>query len=146
MRQNKPEVHCRLDFFLVSASIAGRVSKVDILPGYKTDHSFRCKIYITYHSNTRGPGFWKLNSALLSETEYVNAIKATIAQTGTQYENGEEVDEVLLWEMIKLEIRDTSIKYSKAKMKEMRKKERKKKDIVEREIATLESKLLLRSN
>ena len=38
-RQNKPEVHCRLDFFLVSASIACRVSKADILPGYKTDHS-----------------------------------------------------------------------------------------------------------
>ena len=31
-----------------------------------------------------------------------------------QYENDETVDEVLLWEMIKLQIRDTSIKYSKA--------------------------------
>ena len=104
-RQNKPEVHCRLDFFLVSVSIAGRVSKADILPGYKTDDPL-CKIDITYHSNTRGAGF-SLNSALLSKIEYVNAIKATIAQTVTQYENDEETDEVLLWEMIKLEIRDT---------------------------------------
>ena len=127
-RQNKPEVHCRLDFFLVSVSIAGRVSKADILPGYKTDHSL-CKIDVNYHSNKRGPGFWKLNSALLSEIEYINAIKATITQTVAQYEHDEEVDEVLLWEMIKLEIRNTSIKYSKAKMKEMRKKE----DIIENE-------------
>ena len=127
-RQNKPEVHCRLDFFLVSASIAGRVSKANILPRHKTDHSL-CKIDKTYHS--------KLNSALLSEIEFVNAIKATIAQTVTQYENDEEVDEVLLWEMIKLEIRDTSIKYFEAKLKEMRKKE----DLVESEIATLERQL-----
>ena len=135
-RQNKPEVHCRLDFFLVSVSIAGRVSKADILPGYKTDHSL-CKIDVNYHSNKRGPGFWKLNSSLLSEIEYINAIKATITQTVAQYEHDEEVDEVLLWEMIKLEIRNTSIKYSKAKMKEMRKKE----DIIENEIASLERQL-----
>ena len=49
-------------------------------------------------------------------------IKATIAQTLTQYENDAEVDEVLLWEMIKLEIRATSIRYSKTKMKGIRKK------------------------
>ena len=115
-RQHKPEVHCRLDFFLVTASIAGRVSKADILPGYKTDHSL-CTMEVNYHLNKRGPGFWKLNAALLSENEYINAIKATIAQTLTQYENDIEIDEVLLWEMIKLEIRATSIKYSKTTMK-----------------------------
>ena len=51
-----------------------------------------------------------------------------------QYENDETVDEVLLWEMIKLQIRDTSIKYLKAKTKKMKYKEAD----VEREIATLE--------
>lgn len=79
-RQNKPKVHCLLDFFLVSASIAGRLSKAVILSGNKTDNSLR-KIKVNYHSNKRGPGFWKLNSALLSEIECINAIKATIAQT-----------------------------------------------------------------
>ena len=43
--RNRPEVHCRLDFFLVNLSIAGRVSNADILPAYKTDHSL-CKIDI----------------------------------------------------------------------------------------------------
>lgn len=75
---------------------------------------------MNYHSNKRGPGFWKLNSALLSENEYINAVKATIAQTLTQYENDAEVDEVLLWEMIKLEIIATSIRYSKTKIKKDR--------------------------
>ena len=115
-RRNRPEMHCRLDFSLVSLSNAGRISNADILPAYKTDHSL-CKIYINYHSNPRGPGFWKLNSSLLSEVDNVNAIKSTIAETASEYENNEEVDEVLLWEMIKLKIIDASMKYSKVKMK-----------------------------
>ena len=113
-RQNRPEIHCRLDFFLVSLSIAGRISNADILPGCKADHSM-CKIDINYHSHPRG--FWKLNCAFLNEVDYVNAIKSTITKTVSQYENHEGVDEVLLWEMLKLEIRDASMKYSEAKMK-----------------------------
>ena len=79
-----------------------------------------CNIVINFHTNPRGPGFWKLNSSLLGEIDYVNDIKSTIAKTVHQYENDETVDEVLLWEMIKLQIRDTSIKYSKAKTKKMK--------------------------
>ncbi|KAL9964015.1 hypothetical protein ACROYT_G027586 [Oculina patagonica] len=135
-RQNKPEIHCRLDFFLVSASLAGRVLKADILPGYKTDHSL-CNIVINYRTHHRGPGFWKLNSSFLGEMDYVNDIKSTIAETVTQYENDETVDEVLLWEMIKLQIRDTSIKYSKAKIRKMKNKEAD----IESEIAALERRL-----
>ena len=72
-----------------------KCSNAYILPAYKTDHSL-CKIDINYHSNPRVPGFWKLNSALLSEADYVNAIKSTIAETASEYESNEEVDEVLL--------------------------------------------------
>ena len=51
--------------------------------------------------------------------------------------NDAEVDEVLLCEMIKLEIRATSIKYSKIKMKGMKKIE----DTIESEITSLERQL-----
>ena len=118
-RQHKPEIHCRLDVFLVSVSLAGRIVKADILPGYKTDHSL-CNIVINYQSHPRGPGLWKLNSSLLGEMDYVNNIKSIILETANQYESDETVDEVLLWEMIKHQIRDTSIKYSKAKTKKMK--------------------------
>ena len=40
-----------------------------------------------------------------------------------QYERNETVDEALLWEMIQLQIRDTSVKYSKTKTKKMNNKE-----------------------
>ena len=76
----------------MSVSPAGRVLKCDILPGYKTDHSL-CNIVINSHTNPRGPGFWKLNSSLLVEIDYVNDIKSTIAKTVHQYENDETVDE-----------------------------------------------------
>ena len=59
----------------------------------------------------------------MGEIDYVNNIKSTILETVNQYESDETVDEVLLWEMIKLQIRDTSIKYSKAKIKKMKTKE-----------------------
>ena len=48
---------------------------------------------ITLHSNPRGPGFWKLNTSLLSDTEYIDLIKQTIAQTQEEYKN----DETLLY-------------------------------------------------
>ena len=99
---SKLEIHCRLDFFLVSVSLAGKVSKCDILLGYKRDHSL-CNIEINFYTNPRGPGFWKLNSSLLGEIDYVNDIKSSIAKTVHQYENDETVDELLLWEMIKLQ-------------------------------------------
>ena len=59
----------------------------------------------------------------MSEVDYVNAIKSTIAKTAREYESDEEVDEVLLWEMRKLKIRDASMKYSKVKMKAMKNEE-----------------------
>ena len=55
--------------------------------------------------------------------DYVNKMKSTILETANQYESDETVDEVLLWKMIKLQIRDTSIKYLKAKIKKMKTKE-----------------------
>ena len=107
--------------------------KADIPPGYKTDHSL-CNIVINYQTQHRGPGFWKLNSSLLGEIDYVNDVKSSIAETVDQYKNDETVDKVLLWEMSKLQIRDTSIKYSKAKTKKMKSKEAD----IEFEIAALE--------
>ena len=73
-RRRKPEIQCRLDFFLVSQSLMCNVMHADILTGYKTDHSM-IDIRIAVHLNPRGPGFWKLNTSFLNEIEYVNQIK-----------------------------------------------------------------------
>ena len=58
-------------------------------------------LIISLHSgNQRGNGFWKLNTSLLSDEDYVKLIKNTIHQTKTCYENDPTVSPVLLWEMI----------------------------------------------
>ncbi|KAL9989410.1 hypothetical protein ACROYT_G003957 [Oculina patagonica] len=78
-RQKNPEIHCRLDYFLINQ------------------------------------GYWKLNTSLLSEIEYIEWIKSTIAAVQKEYENDNNVDDSLLWEMIKLKVRESSIRYAKKK-------------------------------
>ena len=66
-RRENPEIQCRLDFFLISLSLCPEITEADIVPGYRTDHSM-----ITFRINTarnpREPGYWKLNTHLLTET------------------------------------------------------------------------------
>jgi len=60
----------------------------------------------------RGPGFWKLNTSLLKEIDYVNQIRAAIKDTQEEYKNDSSVNDALMWEMIKLKIREHSLKYT----------------------------------
>ena len=60
----------------------------------------------------RGKGFWKLNCSFLRDRYYVDLIKSTIIDT---VNNNRNIDDVLLWEMIKMQIRGNSIKYSSRK-------------------------------
>ena len=55
-----PFIFCRLDYWLISDSLHDLVTQVYILASIKT----AC----------RGPGFWKLNSSLLSRSDYVDKI------------------------------------------------------------------------
>ena len=70
------------------------------------------------HSNPRGPGFWKLNTSLLTEIDYVNQIKSVIQETQNEYKDDESVNRSLLWEMIRLKVREKSLSYSKIKKKQ----------------------------
>ena len=98
-RRRNPEIHCRLDFFLLSQSVMSNVKDTDISAGYKTDHSL-ITIKIAQHSNTRSPGFWKLNKSFLKETEYINQIRETIEQVKLEYREDKYVNPALIWEMI----------------------------------------------
>ena len=88
----------------------GNVSSADILPGLKTDHSL-ITLSICLHSNHRGRGFWKRNTSFLTDTDYIDMIKLTIDQTQKEYRNDTTVNPSLLWEMIKMKVREKSISY-----------------------------------
>ena len=98
-RQKKADIQFRLDFFLINQCTFCNIINAEILAGYKTDHSM-ITLQISLHSSTRGWGFWKLNTSFLSETEYVNQIKSTIAQTIDEHSQDNTVDYGLLWEMV----------------------------------------------
>ena len=110
-RRRNPKIECRLDFFLVSQGIANNTNQAGICPGYKTDHSM-ITLRISLHSNPRRPGFWKLNTSLLTETDYVNQIKRTIQETQDDYKDDDSVNPSLLWEVIKMKVREKSPRYS----------------------------------
>ena len=135
-RRKTPEVHCRLDFFLVNQSTFCNTSEADIIPGYKTDHSM-ITLQISLHSNKRGRGFWKLNTSLLKDIEYVNRIKLIINRTKEEYANDETVDPSLLWEMVKMKVREESIKFGAHKKKKIAEKQ----EEIEQSIAFLEKNL-----
>ena len=135
-RQRQPKVYCRLDFFLISQSVIGDVTNTDIVPGYKTDHSM-ITLDLSLHANSRGPGLWKLNTSLLTETAYVNLIKTTIKEVQDEYENDDMVNSALLWDMIKLKIREKSLKYAMNKTKKTKGREAE----LEHAISKLESKM-----
>ena len=135
-RRRKPEFHCRLDFFLVSQSLMCNVTHTDISAGFKTDISM-VTIQVALHTNSRGPRFWKLNTSFLSETEYVNQIKTTIEGVKDEYQNEKSVNASLLWEMIKLKVREQSLRYAKTKKTKMLREEEeleKKINILQRQI------------
>ena len=135
-RQKNLQIQCRLDFLLISQSLINNVNTVDIVPGYKTDHSM-VTMEITTNANPRGPGFWKLNTSFLSDIDYISKIKDTIQQTKNEYSNDPFVSPALLWEMIKLKVRESSLYYSK----ERKKKSAIQEDEIERTIAAIEIKL-----
>ena len=112
------------------------MTHADIFPGFKKDHSM-ITLNLALHSNPRGKGFWKLNTSLLSEMRHVQEIKTTIESTVNQYKDDTSENPALLWEMIKLKVREKSISYAAFKNVTTRKRE----EMLEREIALLEKHL-----
>ena len=55
-RRRKPDIHCRLDFFLTSSSLSTSITNADMLPGHKTDRSL-ISIHSANNANPRGLGF-----------------------------------------------------------------------------------------
>lgn len=94
-------------------------------------------IEITTNLNPRGPGFWKLNTSFLFDDNYITKIIDTIQQTKIEYSNDLFVSPALLWEMIKLKIRETSLYYAKQRKKERAHQENE----IEKAIAAIEIKL-----
>ena len=69
------------------------------------------------NANPKGPGYWNLNFSFLTEHEYENEIKTVIGKVTEEYKNDDAVNDYLLWEVIKMKIRENLIIYAKQKKK-----------------------------
>ena len=94
-------------------------------------------LQISLHSNIRGRGFRKLNTSFLSQTEDVNQIKSTIAKTIDEYSQDNTVHPGLLWEMVKMKVREVSVEYGTTKKRNLGKEQ----EEFEISITTLEEQL-----
>jgi len=136
----------RLDFFLVSKDIQAITKRCAIGDRYRSDHKLII-MEIDKQNWKRGKGFWKLNTGLLSDSNYINLVKHTIAETAEKYskkpagkDNSKKeytVDDQTLWEMIKLEVRGQTIQYSSRN----KRKERETETRLTEEIRILEDRL-----
>ena len=74
---------------------------------------------------------------LLTETQYVELIRKTTADVCKEYEGHSEVDEILLWDVVKMKIREASLSYAAARKRRLENRENR----LEEEVLALENKL-----
>lgn len=112
----------RIDYWLVSSNLQDQVTKVDIKFGIKTDHSAITLSIINEEAPFKGPGFWKFNTSLLEDKNYVSEMKMLIEKL--KHENEDQLMKPnTFWEWLKYNIRKHSIKFSKTKSRAQRKME-----------------------
>ena len=93
-----------------------------IINAPESDHSA-----ITLHlkseilSQPKGPGFWKFNNSLLKDCDYVDKLREEIPLFKNKYSDVQNLS--LKWDLIKMEIRGFTIKFSKIKAKRRRNEE-----------------------
>ena len=110
------KIQCRLDYLFVSKQSSNRISECKIIPNIYSDHSaVALSVSFSECESPRGPGFWKFNNSLLSDTKYVELLNFLIPEFAKKHHGIE--DKGLFWEMIKMEIRAFTIQYSKKKAK-----------------------------
>ena len=110
------KIQCRLDFFLISEELCNLDATCKIFHAPESDHSaISLHLQAKFKKQHRGPGFWKFNNSLLEDDNYVNSLRKNIDFYKAKYENIENIG--LKWDLIKMEIRDFTVKYAKTKAK-----------------------------
>ena len=79
------------------------------------------KLCLQFTNHRGGQGLWKFNNMLLKDDNFVCLIKENFPLIINTYH--EVHDKRLLWELIKMEIRSLTIRYSKNKARQNRLKE-----------------------
>ncbi len=116
-KRTKPTpIFCRLDMFFISQDILGNIDQADIIPSFKSDHSI---VQIEFNSEIqeRGRGFWKFNTSLLHDKDFVDGMNETIQNSINSYAH--ENDDFQM-ELLKYEVTRYSMEFSKRRARSKR--------------------------
>lgn len=131
-RRHNQRQQARLDFFLVSENLLSNIKDADVLIAYRSDHS---SIYLNleFKKEDKTHNFWKFNSTLLRDKQYVEAVHTTICEVKEQYAalvyNREDIEKIpndelefmisdqLFLDTLLMEIRKRTMEFSGKKKK-----------------------------
>ena len=138
-RKKNPVVQTRLDYIFVSSTLENEVKNCEILISVTPDHS---SISLSLGgSNTikdYGKSYWKFNSSLCLDNEFVNKVNYKIKELERTW-GSQIASKVILWDFVKMKLREFIMKYSCEKAK-LRKENIEK---LEMEIRDLEHQMLV---
>ena len=106
-RRRNPFVMSRLDFFLIPYENVNSVVESQIVSGVQSDHSF-ISLTISLSDNIRGRGYWKLNTSVLHDIDYLKQMNKKIDISANRFK-----DPCFRWEVLKLETEEFSQYYCK---------------------------------
>jgi hypothetical protein len=114
----KGRVASRLDFWLISSHLMFNVADTQIEPSIKTDHSLITLSIFLQKTPTRGKGFWKFNTSLLLDKDYINILERFFDSYDDTY--NAITNKALAWDTLKCELRGITISYSINKARKRR--------------------------
>ena len=100
----------RLDFFLISDDMQCNVKSCEILHGIQSDHSLVLLKISSIPESQRGPLYWKFNNSLLTDSNFVDSMRALINELISHHET--ENDIRVFWEFLKYKVRHFAKEYS----------------------------------
>ena len=125
----------RLNYILILNTLQEFVTMTEILTPISADHSPVLFSLSKEKTTLRSKGFWKFNSSLIKDQNYISEIKKLIRNFSN--ENESLFNRQLKWELLKYEVRKFTIKYTKHVAKEKRQQ----RTNLENQLKKLEGKL-----
>ena len=136
VHSTQPERNSRIDYILTSSNLVEFIINSDIYTAPTPDHK---AVHTTLDilKNSRGRGLWKLNNAILDEDDYKVLIQQLIAETKAEYFR--HIPNQKLFDLIKLRIKEQTIRYCVKRSKYLKCKN----NYLEKALENLDNKLQL---
>ena len=83
----------------------------EIIPSIKCDHCAVTLQFQEVETRVKGKGYWKINSSILDEEEYIKQLQANKIKWLEEFKDIEDLR--MIWELFKYKILQFSMRYSK---------------------------------